>query len=70
MYLGQLRHVHEALERSLDAAQDARSELSALFTDERRRVPDLDADLEAFEVLPRLTLSTPEEARMVAAALG
>lgn len=52
MYLGQLRHIHEALERSLDAAHESRPELSALFTDERRRVPDLDADLEAFDVSP------------------
>lgn len=52
MYLGQLRHIHEALERSLDAAHESRPELSALFTDERRRLPDLDADLEAFDVSP------------------
>ncbi len=66
MYLGQLRHLHEALETSLDAALDSRPELSALFTDERRRVPDLDADLEAFDVSPNTVPVLPATETFIA----
>ena len=52
MYLGQLRHLHESLEASLDAVTESQPGLAGLFTDERRRVPDLDRDLAAFDVSP------------------
>jgi heme oxygenase len=52
MYLGQLRHVHAAIESSLDAVIGSCPGLAELFTDDRRRVPDLDRDLEAFGVTP------------------
>jgi heme oxygenase len=52
MYLGQLRHLHESLEASLDAVLDSHPELAGLFTNDRRRVPDLDRDLAAFGVSP------------------
>ncbi|MEJ2482350.1 MAG: biliverdin-producing heme oxygenase [Gemmatimonadota bacterium] len=50
MYLGQLRHLHAALEEALDAALPSAPALAPLHTDERRRVPDLDRDLAAFGV--------------------
>ncbi|MBK5096425.1 MAG: biliverdin-producing heme oxygenase [Gemmatimonadetes bacterium] len=52
MYLGQLRHLHESLETSLDAVLQSHPGLAGLFTDDRRRVPDLDRDLAAFDVFP------------------
>jgi len=52
MYLGQLRHLHESIEASLDAVLDSHPELAGLFTNDRRRVPDLDRDLAAFSVSP------------------
>ena len=52
MYLGQLRHLHESLETSLDAVTESQPWLAGLFTDDRRRVPDLDRDLAAFGVTP------------------
>jgi heme oxygenase len=56
MYLAQLRHLHAALEAALEAALDrpgaSRAGLSELFTDDRRRVPDLDRDLASFDVDP------------------
>lgn len=51
-YLGQLRHAHAALETSLDAVIGSCPVLAGVFTDERRRVPDLDRDLESFGVTP------------------
>ena len=50
MYLGQLRHLHEALEASLDTVSASHPGLAVLFTEDRRRVPDLDRDLAAFGV--------------------
>jgi heme oxygenase len=50
MYLGQLRHLHEALEASLDSVSASHPGLAVLFTEDRRRVPDLDRDLAAFGV--------------------
>jgi heme oxygenase len=50
MYLGQLRHLHESLEASLDTVSASHPGLAGLFTDDRRRVPDLDRDLAAFGV--------------------
>ena len=50
MYLGQLRHLHSALEEALDSAVSAQPALRDLHTDERRRVPDLDRDLAALGV--------------------
>jgi heme oxygenase len=50
MYLGQLRHLHAALEASLDTVTASHPGLAGLFTDDRRRVPDLDRDLAAFGV--------------------
>lgn len=52
MYLGQLRYLHAALEASLDAVIGSCSGLARVFTDDRRRVPDLDRDLAAFGVNP------------------
>ena len=52
MYLGQLRHLHESLEASLDAVLQSHPGLAGLFTDDRRRVPDLDRDLASFGVSP------------------
>ena len=52
MYLAQLRHLHAALETALDQPAAARAGLSELFTDDRRRVPDLDRDLNSFNVDP------------------
>jgi len=52
MYLGQLRHVHAAIETALDAVIGTCPGLARVFTDERRRVPDLDRDLEVFDVIP------------------
>ena len=49
-YLGQLRHLHEALEASLDTVSASHPGLAGLFTEDRRRVPDLDRDLAAFGV--------------------
>ena len=50
MYLGQLRHLHAALEDALDAAISSTPALAPLHTESRRRVPDLDRDLVAFGV--------------------
>ncbi len=50
MYLGQLRHLHESLEASLDTVTASHPGLAGLFTDDRRRVPDLDRDLAAFGI--------------------
>jgi heme oxygenase len=50
MYLGQLRHLHESLEASLDTVSASHPGLAVLFTEDRRRVPDLDRDLAAFGV--------------------
>ena len=52
MYLGQLRHLHESLESCLDSVTGSHPWLAGLFTDDRRRVPDLDRDLAAFGVDP------------------
>ena len=52
MYLAQLRHLHAALEAALDQAAASRAGLSELFSDDRRRVPDLDRDLASFDVGP------------------
>jgi len=52
MYLAQLRHVHAALEDALDGVAGSSAGLAELFTDERRRVPDLDRDLAAFGIDP------------------
>ena len=52
MYLAQLRHLHAALETALDQPAASRAGLSELFTEDRRRVPDLDQDLASFNVDP------------------
>ncbi len=52
MYLAQLRHLHAALETALDQPAASRAGLSELFTEDRRRVPDLDRDLASFDVDP------------------
>lgn len=65
MYLGQLRHLHEALEASLDAVTASNPGLEGLFTDDRRRVPDLDRDLAAFEISPDQVPVLPPTAEFV-----
>lgn len=49
-YLGQLYHVHRALESALAESRDARPAIKAVATDDRMRVPDLERDLSFFEV--------------------
>ncbi len=62
MYLGQLRHLHSALEEALDEAAAAEPSLRRLHTDDRRRVPDIDRDLAAFGVeIPSVPVLPPTE---------
>ncbi len=62
MYLGQLRHLHAAIEEALDAAVSSEPALRDLHTDERRRVPDLDRDLAALGVeVPSVPVLPPTE---------
>ena len=49
-YLGQLYHLHNALESALEQSRDAHPAIGALATAERMRVPDLDRDLAFHEV--------------------
>jgi heme oxygenase len=65
MYLGQLRHLHESLEISLDAVTESQPWLAGLFTDDRRRVPDLDRDLAAFGVTPETVPVLPPTANFI-----
>jgi heme oxygenase len=62
MYLGQLRHLHAALEEGLDAAISFAPALAPLHTENRRRVPDLDRDLLTFGVQsPSVPVLPPTE---------
>ena len=65
MYLGQLRHLHAALEACLDTVTPSDTGLARVFTDERRRVPDLDRDLAAFRVLPESVPVLPATAEFI-----
>ena len=49
-YLGQLYHVHKALESALERSHEAHPAIRALATADRMRIPDLDRDLEFYEV--------------------
>jgi heme oxygenase len=51
-YLGQLYHVHRALESALESSREAHPSVAALATDDRMRVPDLHRDLEFYDVHP------------------
>jgi heme oxygenase len=44
-YLGQLYHVHRALESALEESRSAHPAITAVATDDRMRMPDLDRDL-------------------------
>lgn len=65
MYLGQLRHLHESLETVLDAMAESQPWLAGLFTDDRRRVPDLDRDLAAFGISPETVPVLPPTAEYI-----
>lgn len=65
MYLAQLRHLHAALEAALDQPAASRTCLSDLFTEDRRRVPDLDRDLAAFGVDPADVPTLPSTQRFI-----
>ncbi len=65
MYLGQLRHLHESLEASLDLVLESHPEFARLFTDDRRRVPDLDRDLAAFGITPETVPVLPPTAEFI-----
>ena len=51
-YLGQLYHVHRALESALEEHRDAHPAMAVVATSDRMRVPDLDRDL-AFHQMDR-----------------
>lgn len=65
MYLGQLRHLHAALEAALDSTVSNRTDMATLHTDERRRVPDLDRDLASFGVEPGSVPVLPATERFI-----
>lgn len=65
MYLGQLRHLHAALEDHLDAVSGSHPGIAGIFTDDRRRVPDLDRDLAAFGVSPESVPVLPSTAEFI-----
>jgi heme oxygenase len=49
-YLGQLYHVHHALESALADSSDKEPAIGAIATADRMRVPDLDRDLAFYEM--------------------
>jgi heme oxygenase len=49
-YLGQLYHVHHALESALAESSDREPAIGAIATADRMRVPDLDRDLAFYEM--------------------
>ena len=60
-YLGQLYHVHRALETALAKGRDTHPAIEAVATDDRMRMPDLDRDL-AFHGLDGGTIEAGEAA--------
>jgi heme oxygenase len=60
-YLGQLYHVHRALESALAEGRKTHPAIAAVSTDDRMRVPDLDRDLE-FHGVDRETIDAGEAA--------
>ncbi len=49
-YLGQLYHVHRALESALTESSDRDPAIGAIATADRMRIPDLDRDLAFYEM--------------------
>jgi heme oxygenase len=49
-YLGQLYHVHRALESALEESSDTDPAVGALATADRMRIPDLERDLAFYEL--------------------
>jgi heme oxygenase len=49
-YLGQLYHVHRSLESALEESSEKEPAIAAVATAERMHVPDIERDLEFFEV--------------------